>query len=335
MGPLLLIPWFKAEPIYVPLPFKILGLESLPLQPFGMLVAIGVLLGIRIAEELAKRDGIKPEVATDFATHTIGIGFAGALLLNAVFYNQAWFGETWDNIKGMFEGRFRLTGPGLSSYGGFFGAALGVFVFRYRRGIPVMRIVDTAAFGFPFGWFFGRMGCFVVHDHPGRVSDFFLAVADYEVHNGTPPFPPRHDLGFYEVLWSFAVSMLFLYLVQKRRPGGTYLSLLIMLYAPIRFCLDFLRAETTEGGDPRYFGLTPGQYSSIVFLFIGAWLLRKVLTEPEPPLPEVARLTPAVDGPADTERSESTPPTTASAAASSAATTVKSGSAKKAGKKKR
>lgn len=290
MTPFLLIPWFKAEPIYVPLPFNILGLEALPLQPFGMLVAIGTLLGIRIVEEFARRNDVKPEVATDFATHTLGMGFAGALVLNAVFYNQHWFVETWEGIKGMFEGRFRFTGPGLSSYGGFFGAAFGIWLFRERRGIPVIRIVDAGAFAFPFGWFFGRMGCFVVHDHPGNVSDFFLAVADYQTQHGQAPFPARHDLGLYEVIWSFAVAVLFLFLAQKKRPGGTYLSLIILLYAPIRFCLDFLRAPTTSGGDPRYFGLTPGQYSSIVFLILGGILLRKVLTEPQAELPAFARV---------------------------------------------
>jgi phosphatidylglycerol:prolipoprotein diacylglycerol transferase len=269
-----------------------------------MLVAIGVLLGIRIVEEFGRRNGVKPEVSTDFATHTLGVGFAGALLLNAVFYNQAWFGETADNIAGWFDGRFKLTAPGLSSYGGFFGAAAGIMLFRYRRGIPVMRLVDPAAFAFPFGWFFGRMGCFVVHDHPGRPSDFFLAVDNYQTHGGGE-LVARHDLGLYEVIWSFVVGLLFLYLAQKKRKGGTYLALLIMLYAPIRFCLDFLRATGAEGGDDRIYGLTAGQYSSIAFLLFGAFLLRKVLTEPEAELPERARyvppeeetmLTPAVAG---------------------------------------
>lgn len=306
MFPFLTIPWFKAEPIYIPFPFKILGMESLPLQPFGMLVAIGVLLGIRIAEEFARRNGVKPEVSTDYATHVVGFGFLGALFLNAVFYNQAWFAETAENIAGWFEGRFKISAPGLSSYGGFFGAGFGNWVFKQRRKMPVMSIIDASSFGFVFGWIFGRMGCFVVHDHPGKVSDFFLAVADYQTHGAVPPYPPRHDLGLYEVIWAIAVSALFLFLARKPRKGGTYFSLLIMLYAPVRFCLDFLRAPGSEGGDDRTFGLTAGQYASVVVLIIGSIMLRKILTEPAAEIPPAARLVPEVPAPS-TGRMDETP----------------------------
>ena len=54
------------------------------------------------------------------------------------------------------------------------------------------------------------MGCFVVHDHPGKVTDFALAVSDYRF--GAPPFQARHDLGFYEVLYSALIIALFFWL---------------------------------------------------------------------------------------------------------------------------
>ncbi|MBC7173214.1 MAG: prolipoprotein diacylglyceryl transferase [Polyangiaceae bacterium] len=280
MGALLYIPWFRLEKFDIPLPFPIFGLDAIPLQPFGILVAIGVLTSLRIAESYARRNHWSPAVASDLFTHTIMMGFAGAIVLNSVFYYPA---ELWDMITGKIP--FRMLG--LSSYGGFFGAIVGVWLWKKRRKLPLMPIADASAFSFPFGWFFGRMGCFVVHDHPGRATDFFLAVDEYRV--GPPPFEPRHDLGFYEVLWSFACGALFLYLARQKRPAGFYVALLPLLYAPIRFFLDFLRAGSDLGGDVRYGGLTPGQYSSIAFLVLGAIMLRKVLTQPEPPMPpEVA-----------------------------------------------
>lgn len=275
----LFIPWFKAEPVYVPLPFELPILPNgLPIQPFGVLVAIGVLLGIRMGEEFAMRNGIKREASYDFSMWAILPGFAGAYVLNIVFYDPHFFVDVFTNPMNL------LRWSGLSSYGGFFGTVFGVTMWHRRHKIPFLNIADTTSFGFPFGWFFGRMGCFVVHDHPGRVTDFFLAVDGY-VGAGTPPYPPRHDLGFYEVLWSVGMCILFLVLWRKKRPPGTYLALLCVLYAPIRFGLDFLRAEVDEGGDVRYFGLTPGHYASIVFLLIGLWLLRKILTEPAPEIP--------------------------------------------------
>ena len=40
---------------------------------------------------------------------------------------------------------------------------------KYRKKMPLLPYANAVCFGLPFGWFFGRMGCFVVHDHPGRV----------------------------------------------------------------------------------------------------------------------------------------------------------------------
>src|SRR5690606_17900974 len=135
----------------------------------------------RVCEEFAKRMRWSPVVASDFFTHAILAGFAGAIVLNAVFYYPK---EVWDMLTG--ESPLRMVG--LSSFGGFFGATLGIWVWSRRRGLPVLPVADAAAFSFPFGWFFGRMGCFTVHDHPGAVTDFFLAVDDYQV--GSPPYLP-------------------------------------------------------------------------------------------------------------------------------------------------
>ena len=46
MNALLFIPWFRLEPWAIPLPFTlpVLG-DTLSIQPFGVLVATGVLLG--------------------------------------------------------------------------------------------------------------------------------------------------------------------------------------------------------------------------------------------------------------------------------------------------
>src|SRR5690606_23930370 len=65
------------------------------------------------------------------------------------------------------------------------------------------------------------------------------------------------------------------------------------LYSPIRFLLDYLRVEKSEGGDARYFGLTPGQYSAIAFLVLGVWLMRRALVEPAQEIPDSIKWDPA------------------------------------------
>ena len=286
-----IIPWFQAKPWEIPLGFTlpIFGVDHIPIQPFGLLVAAGVILGARIAEWKARRIGIQPAIVADYITYTLISGFAGAYFLNALFYEP----EVWLDIFEQPSLLFKRY-LGLSSYGGFIGVVVGSLIWRWRRQIPIMPVADAAAFGFPFGWMLGRTGCFVVHDHPGTPSNFFLAVDAYRV--GNPPFVPRHDLGLYEVIWSIAVIALFLWLTRRPRPRGFYLALLPVLYTPVRFYLDFLRAEAEFGGDVRYLGLTPGQYASIGMFILGGGLVLFVLRRPDPLLPVHARLRPSPAG---------------------------------------
>ncbi|MEM7447759.1 MAG: prolipoprotein diacylglyceryl transferase family protein [Myxococcota bacterium] len=282
MGSLLFIPWFRAEAIEIPLPFELPGLgETLPIQPFGILVAIGVMVGSRLAEEFAKRNGMHPALIADLVTHVVILGFLSGYLLNAVFYHPEYIAELFDG------GRSGCRYFGLSSFGGFFGAILGLFVWKWRRGLPALPFADAIVWALPFGWLFGRLGCFVVHDHPGVVTDFILAVENYEY--GMPPFQPRHDLGFYEVLWSLGTIVLLLWLARKPRPRGFYVGLVPLLYTPVRFGLDFLRASVEEGGDARYLGLTPGHYASVILFLVGAAVMTRVLRGPQVEVPESAR----------------------------------------------
>lgn len=273
----LLIPWFKADAWEIPIP----GVGTLPVQPFGILVAIGVILGARVAEEFGKHNGISPVVISDMVGHTVIIGFIAAYFLNAAFYNPERFMRIFSEPAFLFSRDGYL---GLSSFGGFIGGMVGLAIWYRRRRLPLITVGEAAFFGFPFGWFFGRMGCFVTHDHPGKVSHFFLAVDNYRF--GSPPFEPRHDLGLYEVIWSAATAALIVYLAKKRKwPRGFFMALLPLLYVPVRFFLDYLRADPGEGGDARYIGLTPGQWGSLGFFAFGAVLMWRIHRQEPPPVP--------------------------------------------------
>lgn len=264
MHALLFIPWFRLESWDIPLPFSlpIIG-ETLSIQPFGVLVATGVLLGAWVAGRFAKRNELDPVATGDLVTYAVVTGFVFGYFLNGLLYERDTFMEALRN-----PAMFFTTWLGLSSYGGFFGGILGCFLWRWRTKKPLLPYANAICFGLPFGWLFGRLGCFVVHDHPGKVTDFFLAVDGYRF--GQPPFQPRHDLGLYEVLYSLLIIALFVWLERrKRRPVGFYCVLLPIVYAPVRFFLDFLRATPLEGGDVRYGGLTPAQWASIAMVGVG------------------------------------------------------------------
>ena len=109
----------------------------------------------------------------------------------------------------------------------------------------------------------GRLGCFVAYDHPGRPTGFVLGQM-YK--DGVV----RHNLGLEEALYTVAIAVLFHSLGRKPRFPGFFLGLFLLLYAPFRFGVDFLRII-----DVRYYGLTPGQYGCIALALTGAAILAR------------------------------------------------------------
>ncbi|WP_437331214.1 prolipoprotein diacylglyceryl transferase family protein [Sorangium sp. So ce381] len=146
---------------------------------------------------------------------------------------------------------------------------------RARLGGPAWRSVDAIAFALPFGWTVDRLGCFLAFDHPGKVTTFFLG---QQYTDGLI----WHDLGLEEVLYMIPVTAVIAALGQRSRPPGFFAWLLAVLYAPVRFLLDFLRIV-----DVRYAGLTPGQYGAIALFIAGLVLL--IGSTRVQPAPERAR----------------------------------------------
>jgi len=162
---------------------------------------------------------------------------------------------------------FRIWHGGLSVMGGFLGAAImGIWYLR-RKKVDVYAYVDTAMFGLPLGLFIGRIGCFLIHDHPGTLTDFALGVKY--------PDGVRHDHGLYLSINGLILFLLFLWLARKQVKTGTYLIVFLGWYGVMRFFLDFLRATDGAIVDTRYLGLTPAQYASLVMVALGLWIWKK------------------------------------------------------------
>jgi phosphatidylglycerol:prolipoprotein diacylglycerol transferase len=152
--------------------------------------------------------------------------------------------------------------PGFAIFGGFFGAALAFSFYVRRHALDWMSYADTLIWGLPWGCGIGRIGCFLIHDHPGTLTHFVLGVK-------YPDGSTRHDLGLYLSLIGFVTGAVFLFLRHRRRAPGFWLAAYMLVEALVRFSLDFLRVA-----DARYFGLTPTQYLTVPLFIAGVWLLR-------------------------------------------------------------
>lgn len=250
-----MIPWFEPPALH---------LGPITIQAFGVLAALGVATGVRSAAWAAGRRGLDPRPVLDFAIWGVLAGVAVGHLVHVGLYHPEELRsprrvlEFWD---------------GLSSIGGLAGGVAAAALFFRIRGVPLGRYGDAFAVGVPTGWAVARVGCFLVHDHPGSRTRFPLAVAF--------PGGARHDLGLYEALVLFAIAGLLWWLWSRRRLPGRLLGLLAVLYGAARFLLDFLRASDVAYADARYAGLTPAQYGAILLVAWGAWRLgRRAVISP-------------------------------------------------------
>lgn len=256
------------------------------IEPFGVLVAIGVLFGAELARRHAYRTGLNLEELRRLAFYTLLFGFVFAHLVDVFFYQPGW----WDKDKLL---PLKLW-AGISSYGGFFGGVLGfVFYWKVRSGknrLPPdepgrlaaghgLAYADAAAYGALGGWVFGRLACAVVHDHVGKPTDFVLAVK-FEAGNPSGiPAGTFHDLGLYEFLYLLLLCVAFVLWLRRPRREGLVLGAFAVAYTVPRFFFEFLRWDAT---DPRYLGLTPAQWFSVAGFLAGVWFLRFALTRSEP-----------------------------------------------------
>ena len=249
------IPYYPTPMVELPFP----GDEPMVLDSWAVLVAVAFVVGMEMARARGLKLGLDVRDIVDGSVFIVAMGFLVGHLVHVLAYHP----EIYERDGVMSLVRFW---EGFSSMGGFLGAVLGsVLFFVGLRKRPYWLHADTIAWGLPFGWVFGRLGCFTAHDHIGRATDFFLAV-------NFPTMGPRHDLGLYEALWSAGIASVFWALRRRATRPGFYLALFAMLYAPARFGLDFLRSVDLESSDLRYSGLTPAQWLCVV-MFVGGALV--------------------------------------------------------------
>jgi phosphatidylglycerol:prolipoprotein diacylglycerol transferase len=291
----------------VGIPFFQLGSLNvgIPIQAFGVIVAAGVLIGAGLLRRYAEWHGIADEHIRGLTGWITITGFLGAHWLDTLMYEPQKLGESvaawppsqWPVMIRVWDG--------ISSYGGFVGGAIGFAVYVWWKRLPARLMADIAIVGLLPAFSIGRIGCTVVSDHIGAAVDpskWYAAFAmDYPRNlnmtviqnlvsqipgtgDTTVDYVTRHfiplkawNLGLIEFLYLIPVNALILWLAfrpKKRMPAGFLIVLAGVLYAPVRFFLDYLRPENS---DPRHFGLTFAQWASLAAFGACAYVAARIL----------------------------------------------------------
>ena len=269
-----------------------------PIQSFGIIVAAGVLIGASLMRRYSEWHGVSDDHIRGLTGWITVTGFLGAHWFDVLFYQ-------WDKlVKDPIL--FVKIWDGISSYGGFIGGAMGFALYVWWKRLPVRLFADMAIVGLLPAFSIGRIGCTVVSDHVGAFVDrsqWYAALAMDYPRDPTDPLarletvrkmldahPPiggedtivLWNLGLVEFLYLIPVNLLVLWLAfrsTRRMPAGFVVVLTGILYAPVRFFLDYLRPNES---DPRHFGLTFAQLASVLAFTVAVYAAARVLRNGKP-----------------------------------------------------
>lgn len=145
---------------YVPRSFEIFDFE---ITIYGVLIAIGMLLGIFFVVLEARRNHEDPDAYLDLAIITLLSGVAGARLLYAAF--------SWSLYKNDPGQLLNIRSGGLMFYGGLLGGVLGGAIYCRIRKKSFCQMADLACMGLLIGQIIGKWGSFFNRESFGEYAD--------------------------------------------------------------------------------------------------------------------------------------------------------------------
>jgi phosphatidylglycerol:prolipoprotein diacylglycerol transferase len=244
-----------------------IDLGPVTLRSFGLLVALGVVVGAMVAARLGEQIGIATDDTISLATRLVVAGVVGARLTWVVTHLSEI--DSPIDVIAVWEG-------GLQFSGGFIAAIIvGLPVFRTWDRLTRWRMLDRIVTGLAIGLAIGRIGCYAVGEHLGAESTSFFLGSRYDG-GATREGPPLvgqviHNTSLYEMLHLLVLFVVLLWLLRRRVTPSTVLATFLVWYGLARFGTDFLR-----GYDDTVLGLTGAQWMCLALVPAGLFILARV-----------------------------------------------------------
>lgn len=217
-------------------------LGPIDIHTYGVLVAIGFIVGLWIAARRAPQEGIKPEQISDLGVWFILAGMGGGKLFHVLFF--------WnDFITGWRQEGLRSLREGFVFYGGFIAACVATIVYTRLKRLPLWKVGDVCAPSVALGHAFGRLGCFFNGCCYGKACALPWGVrfpAGHITHNW-----PVHPTQIYEALGNIAIFAGLSAFYRHKRFDGQVWWLYVLSYGVLRFAVEFFRGDY----ETYYFGV--------------------------------------------------------------------------------
>lgn len=218
---------------------------------YGIIIGIGMLAGLWIAQSDAKRRGQDPELYLDFALYAIICSIIGARLYYVIF--------EWDYYKNNLLQIFNLRAGGLAIYGGVIAGTITMIVYTRMKKVSFFSMADTGVLGLVTGQIIGRWGNFFNCEAFGGYTDSLLAmrirralvndnmlnadVLSHKIVENGVEYIQVHPTFFYESCWNLCLLLFMLWFRRYKKYDGQMLWIYLLGYGIGRFWIESLRTD--------------------------------------------------------------------------------------------
>ena len=216
---------------------------------YGIMIAIGMILGIIMAAHIAKKTGQDPDKYWDMSLWVIIFALIGARIYYVIFFWEAYA----DDLLQIFN----LRAGGLAIYGGVIAGVITAYVYSVIKKMYLPEILDTLVYGLLVGQIIGRWGNFFNREVFGEYSDNLLAmrlpidmvrsrdITDElaaTITEGTN-YIQVHPTFLYESLWNLGLLIIMLLYLKHRRFKGQMFLIYLAGYGIGRAWIESIRTD--------------------------------------------------------------------------------------------
>ncbi len=253
---------------------RLLDFGEFGIPTYGVMAAIGLVLGLTINVRLAEREGLDPDRSWNLGILAILSGIVGAKIL---FIAQDW--SYYAANPGKIFSLATLQTGGIF-YGGLVAAIVVSLWYMRRHRFPLLKTFDVFMPGVALGHAIGRLGCFAAGCCYGKPTDLPWGVtfSSELAHRltGTTLGEPLHPTQIYDFLVELANFGVLMWLFRRRSFDGQVTGAYLFLYGFARYFMEFLRDDPGRGS--LFHGAMTGtQFLSILMVIAGGalWLRRE------------------------------------------------------------
>lgn len=236
----------------------LLRIGPLTLHSYGVLVATGFIVGIMLAVNQAKKQGISRGKILDLAFYILIAAIVGSRLLFVLMEYKYYIKNPLNIIK-LWEG-------GLVFFGGLLLTIPVVIIYAKKNLLPIWRVADIFAPSIAIGHAIGRLGCFSAGCCHGKPTDLPWGVTFTDPNSLAIKGVPLHPTQLYEALAELGIFIFLISWQRHKRFEGQLFWLYLLLYSVTRFIIEFFRGDEIRGFI--YNGFSTAQGISVVLFLI-------------------------------------------------------------------